>query len=178
MISLSVNIEVIRSVQSKEFDGKFHIGKTNSTIEVLPGDIADVPVDLMVCIKTSNTLRESVLRRAGAQLTAQYKNNQQSNDAILLDGGATAAKKILFVPWKTDLQQNDLTKIQKVFALLSRSPAGEDLRPVPRRSGGMGHRSSEGEELSIDLLSSGKGEDEEKEEGIESLRNSRLARAS
>lgn len=69
---------------------------------------------MMICISTSNNLRESVLRCAGHKTQSEYEDRYQPTDALLLDGGLTAARKILFVPWRTDIEETDKTKIQKV----------------------------------------------------------------
>jgi hypothetical protein len=68
----------------------------------------------MICVSTSNNLRESVLRRAGPKIESQYKDRFCSTDAILLDGGLTAARKILFVPWQTEIEEAETTNTQKV----------------------------------------------------------------
>jgi hypothetical protein len=73
---------------------------------------------MMICISTSNSLRDNVLRRAGAKIESQYKERHRSNDALLLDGGLSAAKKILFVPWQTEIEQTEITKIQKVNSVI------------------------------------------------------------
>lgn len=70
--------------------------------------------DMMVCISTSNTLRENVLRHAGAKTTAEFKKNYNPQEVLVLDGGSTAAQKIMFVPWQTEIEETDVTRIQKV----------------------------------------------------------------
>ncbi len=72
----------------------------------------------MICISTSNNLCDSVLRRAGPKIQSDFKERYQAGDALLLDGGSTAAQKILFVPWKTEIEEAETTKTQKVYFLL------------------------------------------------------------
>ena len=69
---------------------------------------------MMICISTSNNLRESVLRRAGSTVQKQYKERYCSDDALLVDGGATKAEKILLVPWKTEIDRKDIVNSLKV----------------------------------------------------------------
>ncbi|CAF1139371.1 unnamed protein product [Adineta steineri] len=94
-------------------DGKFYISKTNSSIDVICGDISEIPVDLMICISTSNNLCSNVLRRAGSDVQSKYKESYKPPDAVLLNGGLTKAQKILFMPWETDIQQEETREIQK-----------------------------------------------------------------
>jgi hypothetical protein len=68
---------------------------------------------MMICICTSNNLRDSILHRAGPEIESQYKRSVKSDDALLLDGGSTKARKILFVPWQTET-----TKTQKSLSEL------------------------------------------------------------
>ncbi|CAF5182239.1 unnamed protein product, partial [Rotaria sp. Silwood1] len=70
-------------------------------------------VDMMICVSTSNNLRDSVLRRAGHKIESQYKERYHPTDALLLDGGLTAARKILFVPWQTEIEEAEIIKTQK-----------------------------------------------------------------
>jgi hypothetical protein len=75
---------------------------------------------MMICISTSNNLRESVLRHAGPATESQFKDRYRPTDALLLDGGLTAARKILFVPWHTEIEITESNKTQKVcFVYLS-----------------------------------------------------------
>jgi hypothetical protein len=69
---------------------------------------------MMICISTSNNLRDSILHRAGPTTESQYKDRYHSPDALLLDGGLTAARKILFVPWRTEIEGTETTETQKV----------------------------------------------------------------
>ena len=69
---------------------------------------------MMICVSTSNNLRDTVLRCAGPKTESQYKNSACPTDALLVDGGLTAARKILFVPWLTEVDQTKTTKTQKV----------------------------------------------------------------
>ncbi|CAF3313561.1 unnamed protein product [Rotaria socialis] len=105
----------IEKSDSQQFssDGKFHISATDSSMSVISGDISQIPVDMMICVSTSNNLRDSILRRAGIQIESQYKERYRPTDALLLDGGSTAARKILFVPWQTEVEQTETTKTQK-----------------------------------------------------------------
>ncbi|CAF4715651.1 unnamed protein product, partial [Rotaria sp. Silwood2] len=96
-------------------DGKFRINATDSSIDVISGDISQVPVDMMICVSTSNNLCDSVLRCAGHQIESQYKESHRSGDALILDGGLTAARRILFVPWQTQIEQTETIKTQKVI---------------------------------------------------------------
>lgn len=68
----------------------------------------------MICVSTSNNLRENILRCAGQHIEMEYKRNNREKEALLLDGGLTAAKKILFVPWQTQIEQTETIKTQKV----------------------------------------------------------------
>ena len=68
----------------------------------------------MICISTSQNLLDSVLHRAGQTVTHQYRTRSKPSDALLLEGGATKARKILFVPWKSDFDATDQSTIQKV----------------------------------------------------------------
>ena len=70
---------------------------------------------MMICISTSNNLRDSILRRAGPEIESEYKKSSKPDDALLLDGGLTKARKILFVPWQTETSktQKSLSKLVK-----------------------------------------------------------------
>jgi hypothetical protein len=74
---------------------------------------------MMICISTSNNLRESVLRRAGQTIATQFNERYRPTDALLLDGGQTSAKKILFVPWQTEIEETGITKTQQVNLIFS-----------------------------------------------------------
>ncbi|CAF0967945.1 unnamed protein product [Rotaria sordida] len=102
-----------KTSEQLSLDGKFHISSTGSSIDVISGDISQIPVDMMICVSTSNNLRDSVIRRAGHQIESQYKQRYHPTDALLLDGGLTAAKKILFVPWKTDIESRETIQTEK-----------------------------------------------------------------
>jgi hypothetical protein len=73
---------------------------------------------MMICISTSNNLRDSVLRRAGSTTETYYKERHRPEDALLLDGGLTKAQKILFVPWQTEVEETETTTTQKVNLLI------------------------------------------------------------
>jgi hypothetical protein len=75
---------------------------------------------MMICISTSNNLCENVLRRAGPSIESEYKARSPLKDALLLDGGLTAAQKILFVPWQTEIEETETTKTEKVHFLSSK----------------------------------------------------------
>jgi hypothetical protein len=75
---------------------------------------------MMICVSTSNNLRDSILRRAGPTIEAQYKDLYNSKDALLLDGGLTAARKILFVPWQTEIEETDTEETKKVNSSLNK----------------------------------------------------------
>ncbi len=131
-----VNIEVIHaSTDECKSNGKFHITTTGSSINVISGDISEIPViefslflkkilfcikkvDIMVCISTSNNLRDSILGRAGPEIESQYKESAKPDDALILDGGSTRARKILFVPWQTEIQETETTRTQKSLSEL------------------------------------------------------------
>ena len=68
----------------------------------------------MICISTSQNLRESVLHRAGNEISRSYEDRSQKNDALLLDGGLTSARKILFVPWETNINPKETISNKKV----------------------------------------------------------------
>jgi hypothetical protein len=78
-------------------------------------DFETTKVDMMICISTSHNLRDSILRRAGPEIESQYKKSSKPDDALLLDGGLTKARKILFVPWQTEVEEAEITKTQKVI---------------------------------------------------------------
>ena len=80
-----------------------------------------VQVDLMICISTSINLRESVLRQAGPAVADKYRAHKDQTKGLLTDGGATAATKILFIPWQEDLPLSNLDAIRQVFLRSSTS---------------------------------------------------------
>jgi hypothetical protein len=65
---------------------------------------------MMICISTSNNLRDSILHRAGPEIESQYQRSAKLDDALLLDGGSTRARKILFVPWQTEIEETSKTQ--------------------------------------------------------------------
>jgi hypothetical protein len=70
---------------------------------------------MMICISTLNNWRESVLRHAGPQIESDYKKLYSSSDeALLLNGGLTRARKIFFVPWQSEIQEQETRQIQQV----------------------------------------------------------------
>lgn len=84
----------------------------------------------MICISTSNNLRDSVLRRAGRKIADLYQESSRSNDALLLDGGSTSARKILFVPWETDIDTKETIENKKVIPKEKRYRGGGNVRFV------------------------------------------------
>ena len=124
ILLITVNIEIInaptdeRKRSPKKANGKFHIAATGSSIDVISGDITEIPVDMMIGISTSNNLRESILQRAGPDIQAQYKEKAKPNDALLVDGGSTKARKILFVPWQTEIERVVTTETQRSLSEL------------------------------------------------------------
>lgn len=73
----------------------------------------------MICISTSYNLRKNVLQRAGRSVQEQFESRYRPANALLLDGGSTAAKRILFVPWQTDLQEIESTTARQVKETIS-----------------------------------------------------------
>lgn len=67
----------------------------------------------MICIRTSHSLCENVLRRAGDDIKNSYERSNAS-DAMHSNGGLTSARKILFVPWETTINTNDTITNKKV----------------------------------------------------------------
>ena len=78
----------------------------------------------MICISTSHKLCSNVLHHAGPATESQYKQCVNQNEALLINGGLTAARKILFLPWRTEIEETELTTIEKVnsfvFSRISR----------------------------------------------------------
>jgi hypothetical protein len=72
----------------------------------------------MVCVSTSITLLKSVLSRAGSSIKSEFNKLSQSENKILLDGGSTLARKILFVTWQLEVRSSDTIKAQKVIKLI------------------------------------------------------------
>jgi hypothetical protein len=70
---------------------------------------------MMICISALNNWRESVLRHAGRTIESEYKELYCSNDALLLNGGLTRARKIFFVPWQSEIQEQETTQTQEVI---------------------------------------------------------------
>jgi hypothetical protein len=68
----------------------------------------------MVCVTTSVTLLSSVLSKAGQSVASEYRQHAHSRDSVLLDGGYTLARKILFVPWKLEIESSNTMKAQQV----------------------------------------------------------------
>ncbi|CAF0739301.1 unnamed protein product [Adineta ricciae] len=104
--------------QSSLSDAQCHISSTNSSIDLVYGDISQIEVDVMICVMTSITLLKSVLMRAGPTVRAEYEKRYRTESFFFLDGGSTLAKKILFVPWKSDVQLSDISQIQQSLAEL------------------------------------------------------------
>ncbi len=72
----------------------------------------------MVCVTTSRTLLDAVLSRAGPSIISQYKEQYRSGKSVLLDGGATSARKILFVTWELEVESSNIINAQKVNNLI------------------------------------------------------------
>jgi len=68
----------------------------------------------MVCVSTSATLLNSVLIKAGRSIISQYDQQSHSQYPILLDGGLTSARKILFVKWKFAVELSNTMAAQQV----------------------------------------------------------------
>ncbi|UJR14273.1 hypothetical protein I4U23_001263 [Adineta vaga] len=99
-------------------DTRFHISHTNSSMDLIYGDITEIQVDVMVCVSTSITLLRSILARAGAQVNAEYNQHSQTKSTFFLDGGLTSARKILFIPWKLEVQSSDAFRTQQSLSEL------------------------------------------------------------
>lgn len=77
-----------------------------------------IKVDVIVCVTTSITLLNSILRKAGHSVRSEYERQSHSSNPILLDGGHIAARKILFIPWQQSVQRSTLTQDEKVHHLI------------------------------------------------------------
>jgi hypothetical protein len=72
----------------------------------------------MVCVTTSVTLLNSVLAKAGESTISEYKRRSYSKEPVVLSGGLTLAKGILFVPWKLEVESSDSRRAQQVHHLI------------------------------------------------------------
>jgi len=68
----------------------------------------------MVCVTTSATLLNSVLSKAGQSVASEYRQYAHQRKPVLLDGGFTLARKILFVPWELEIESSNTVKAQQV----------------------------------------------------------------
>lgn len=73
-----------------------------------------VQVDLMVCVTTSKTLLHSILAKAGPSIEAQFQPYYTTLTPIILPGGHTQARKILFAPWKLTTERWDSIRDKQV----------------------------------------------------------------
>lgn len=69
---------------------------------------------MMVCVTTSVTLLDSVLRKAGPKTIAEYRQTPRSQNLIILDGGSTSAKNILFIAWELEVNSLNTQKAEQV----------------------------------------------------------------
>ncbi|CAF1183219.1 unnamed protein product, partial [Didymodactylos carnosus] len=97
-------------------DGKFHIQKTHSSIDVILNDISQVSADALVCITTSENILKSVLAQAGKDISDQYHQSYKSDQVLILNGGKTKAQKIIFIDWKKTTSKMSDTEIQESLA--------------------------------------------------------------
>jgi hypothetical protein len=72
----------------------------------------------MVCVTTSRTLLNAVLSRAGPSIISQFKEQYRPGKSVLLDGGTTSARKILFVPWELKVELSNTINAEKVNNLI------------------------------------------------------------
>lgn len=70
---------------------------------------------MIVCVTTSATLMENILSRAGDAVTNEYINKSKSEHDIILNGGHTKAKWIVFVPWQQEVHQSHMHEAEKVI---------------------------------------------------------------
>lgn len=99
----------------------------------------------MICISTSINLRESVLQQAGPAVADKYRAHKDQTKDLLTDGGATAATKILFIPWQDNLPLTDMDAIQQVFfrSSTSTSMVRSPFSPCPSWCNGRSMKPSE-----------------------------------
>ena len=74
-----------------------------------------IKVDLMVCVTTSKTLLNAVLFKAGQSIKALFDQQYNPPNPLLLDGGSTEARHILFAPWQLSAEQSDPTRDKQVY---------------------------------------------------------------
>jgi hypothetical protein len=70
---------------------------------------------MIVCVTTSQTLLHNTLSKAGSSISTQYKQRSHLPHPIVLDGGQTSARKILFVPWELEVNKDSVTEAQQVI---------------------------------------------------------------
>ncbi len=68
----------------------------------------------MVCVTTSVTLLNSVLDRAGRSIEFEFKQRYHPAHILILDGGLTSARKILFINWEFAVESSNIIKAQQV----------------------------------------------------------------
>jgi hypothetical protein len=68
----------------------------------------------MVCVTTSVTLLNSVLDRAGRSIELEFKQRYYPAHSLILDGGLTSARKILFINWELAVESSNIMKAQQV----------------------------------------------------------------
>ncbi len=73
---------------------------------------------MLVCVSTSKTLLNSVFKKAGQSIISEYKRQSTSRGPILLDGGHTEARKILFISWELEVERSNLIRAQQVYQLI------------------------------------------------------------
>jgi hypothetical protein len=72
----------------------------------------------MVCVTTSVTLLDSVLKKAGPSVISEFGRRTSTSKPVLLKGGLTSAQQILFIPWKLEVESSNSTKAQKVHHMI------------------------------------------------------------
>ncbi|CAF3452342.1 unnamed protein product [Rotaria socialis] len=95
-----------------------YIQSTNSTIDVISGDITQIETDMIVCVTTSATLLRHVLTQAGSSIESQFLKVGNSTNDIILNGGSTKARHILFLPWYQEVQALQISKAHESLSKL------------------------------------------------------------
>ncbi|CAM4861251.1 unnamed protein product [Rotaria socialis] len=95
-----------------------YIQSTNSTIDVISGDITQIETDMIVCVTTSATLLRHVLTQAGSSIESQFLKVGNSTNDIILNGGSTKARHILFLPWYQEVQAWQISKAHESLSKL------------------------------------------------------------
>ena len=70
---------------------------------------------MIVCVTTSVTLLNSVLKKAGHSVHKDFHQWSNSSDLTIFDGGNTRARRILFIPWHTSAKQSNPTQDEEVY---------------------------------------------------------------